>query len=234
MDADKLSIPSHIRLAGGTAVQVEFDGVRERTSAVVLGYDPDQFLILKLLGQKIHELSKLFKGNTVILRYIHEGVVYGFECQSLGSVTTPERLLFANYPTIVATQNLRQHPRQKCALPATVVIEEQEYPAACLDLSKGGAQLRFVAPPPPESAEGEDEEAAEPPELKVPEVETELGLKLTLPGQTDSTEFACIVRSVERLDDAGLIGVEYAESGGDGIAVVSGYLDALARVSEAS
>lgn len=192
-----LDIPNAIQIDTGVTVQLHFHGDDARHHGTVVGMDPDRFLIVKLHDSTMLDLSKLFQGNSVIVRYLHNGVVHGFESQSRGHITSPDRLLFVSYPVIVATQELRRQKRTACLLPATMRHADNEAVGRLCDLSVAGALFNIALP---------DADAS------FPENQTEFELEFLLPGSAEPLATQATVRNQNRQDRPGYsLGVEFNE-----------------------
>ena len=219
---EQWDVPGKVAIGLGTPVQVELEGVAGRTPGTLVGLVPERYLVLGLGGERDANYSKLFKGNSIVVRYIFDGAVYGFQTASLGSVTSPDRLLFVSYPSIVAEQSLRSFPRSACVLAAEIEIDDEETPAQVLDLSVRGLQLVYR-----EELEDEDDE----PGSTMPDVEDDITVKVTLPGAADAVEIATTVRN-QGFDDEGRcrLGVEFEEPDEDLVEAITNYVSALAKV----
>jgi len=177
----------------GTQMQLEFESIKGRFNSTVVGMDPPAYLILKPSGDASRVAAKLYKGNTVVVRYIHAGSVYGFQSTTLGTIAEPVRLVFIAYPKIVAEHNIRTDKRIECVLPATVTVGEEALEAVILDVSQGGCRLSLSEPPADSGIR----------------VGSELAIAFALPGIEGRLEVEGKVRNV-RQDERGLeLGVQF-------------------------
>lgn len=180
-----------IRIELATPLHVEFEGVASRTTGMLVGMEVDEYLIIKLTSALGAVASRLFKGNLLVVRYLFEGTVYGFQCKSLGSVASPARLLFVSYPTIVAERVIRSRQRVPCRLPVLLETLNGALAALLLDVNSSGGRVWFV----PEASLEE-----QPPAL--PEVDESLGMALKLPGVATDLQLTGTVRN-RRVDSHG-------------------------------
>lgn len=94
--------------------------------------------------QNISHISNLiYKGNTITVRYMHEGTVLGFESRISYFVTNPVKLIFIEYLEKIETHDLRVHKRLDCFLPASVSIADNSIEGTITNISKEGCH--FVA-----------------------------------------------------------------------------------------
>jgi len=83
--------------------------------------------------------------DTCTIRFLKEGVAYGFEAEVVTIQFFPFPLMFFSYPSNIACVKLRVAPRYKTDLPATLcdaagkVIEND---AVVLDISEGGCRVQ--------------------------------------------------------------------------------------------
>lgn len=110
----------------------------------LLGWDPGSFLMTKAIyiqGQP----SKLKNNDLCKVRYLKDGVAYGFESEVISVQFYPFPLMFLKYPVNIERLDIRVSRRFKFDLPAVfsessgVVISSD---AVILDVSEGGCGLR--------------------------------------------------------------------------------------------
>lgn len=118
-----------------------------RTTVRLLGDVPDQYIVLR--GSGLGGLRFSY-GDTVILRYLHAGVVCAFPALVLTMTVAPEHLLFVSYPR---ADRVRKHPlrsaeRLACTLPCRLTHAGVTRAGLVVDLSETGCQclLRSDAP----------------------------------------------------------------------------------------
>ena len=88
---------------------------------VLIGVERGKYLIIKL--PPISDISSsLHEKNHVVIRYVFEHHVYGFRTTLIGSIQSPARLYFVDYPEMVKQLNLRKAKRYNCLLPARVCV----------------------------------------------------------------------------------------------------------------
>jgi hypothetical protein len=114
-----------------------------RTSVRLLGRVPGKYLVLR--GSGLQGLRFSY-GDSVILRYLHAGVVCAFRTFSLKMTNVPEPLLFVSYPRpqMVRQHSLRSAQRITCTLPARLMLKGLASTGVVVDLSATGCQ--YVLP----------------------------------------------------------------------------------------
>lgn len=142
---DSLETRPHVEGEFGTEIQLEIDGVASRLQTQLIGIDTDRILIVKTptMSQIGGINVKLFAGNRVIVRYVFEGVVYGFETAIVEAISSPLRLLFLAYPKLVTARTIRSNPRVNTSLPARLKAGETGADGTVTDISISGCQLEI-------------------------------------------------------------------------------------------
>lgn len=128
----------------GTALQIEIQGLDAKIKTKLIGMENWEYLILKAPVGYAGIRSKMVEGNKVVVRFVQEGSVYGFESFILGVTDKPTSLLIIDYPRTVAEKSLRQAQRKDCYITAAITIDGEESEGAVVDISKGGC--RCIAP----------------------------------------------------------------------------------------
>jgi hypothetical protein len=142
---DSIETRPHVEGEFGTEIQLEIDGVASRLQTQLIGIDTDRILIVKTptMSQIGGINVKLFAGNRVIVRYVFEGVVYGFETAIVEAISSPLRLLFLAYPKLVTARTIRSNPRVNTSLPARLKAGETGADGTITDISISGCQLEI-------------------------------------------------------------------------------------------
>ena len=128
----------HIRQ--GSTILINFPEQETPIKTQILGFSKDEFLLIRfpyIPGIR----DKIQVGRGVVIRYLYEGTIFGFQAYILNSVTKPVPLLFLDYPGSVEVYDLRQYKRIQCQLPARVYIKDEELEGMILDLSHGGCKV---------------------------------------------------------------------------------------------
>ena len=119
-------------------IQIEETNIRFKSNLV--GVERDAYLIVKT--PSISGIgNKITAGDTVIVRYLSEGSVFGFESTIEGSIVRPARLVFIKYPKFVECKSIRRFKRISCNIPSTGEINGAEFKGMIVDISKGGCRF---------------------------------------------------------------------------------------------
>lgn len=167
----------------GTQLQLEIEGVSTRQKSVLVGMVSDKCLIVEAsFANNIK--NRLFQGNKIVVRFIYEGTVFGFESELIKAIFDPIKLLFISYPKIIARHELRSQKRFESFLPSDLSIKNKNYRGVILDINERGCRC-LVTP----LQDG-----------NLPNVMISQGLtiKFQLPGVEDKVEISGIVKNFKR------------------------------------
>jgi c-di-GMP-binding flagellar brake protein YcgR len=138
----------HLFMPAGTDVQIEVGGVDFKLQSTIVGALSKQYIILKApsSNNSISINTKLYGGNTVTVRYLYNGTVYGFQSTLLGSIKEPVKLIFVSYPKMIASRELRALKRLHCCIPSKTLIHESEYNTIIKDINTTGCRILLKYP----------------------------------------------------------------------------------------
>lgn len=205
----------------GTQLQIEVEGVASRLKSHLVGMDLGKYLILDLSHVNLSGgvRHKLFKRNTVVVRYIYSGKVYGFQSYILGATTDPAKLLFVAYPKVVAENNIRKSYRVESHLPARIKANEIEVEATLIDISQTGCKCQI--------------KQSRLKEAKVTvEVNKEINLLTVLPGIQEELNLTGFVRNLNKDTSEVTFGMEFYELDSQAENSLLHYLSAIMTARE--
>jgi c-di-GMP-binding flagellar brake protein YcgR len=136
--------PPQIEAEPGTELMLEVDGVYGHLKSELIGMRPGHYLIIRTPAGPPGFSSKLYRGNTILVRYLAEGTACGFQTHIMTNITEPEPLTFIECPRLVQEKTLRSARRLDTYLPCKVAVQEQTVKGNIIDLSRTG--FRCVLP----------------------------------------------------------------------------------------
>jgi c-di-GMP-binding flagellar brake protein YcgR len=130
----------------GATLKLQIGGTDARLTSELIGVEEDKYLIIRMppvpsVGTVSNLLSLLYKGNTVVVRYMHRGTLFGFKSRIYHVIIDPVKLIFLEYPKKVEDHNLRTHRRVDCYLPASAGIAGNTIEGAITDISREGCHF---------------------------------------------------------------------------------------------
>ncbi len=130
----------------GTKLNIEFIEKKMRLSSKLVGIEEDKYIIIKIPSM-LTGLDILNKGNGIIVKYLEKGTAFVFTSYILQLISSPEMLLFVEYPKKIEDHNIRDKQRLDCYLPAHIIPDggsgKYDIEGAVTDISKGGC--KFIA-----------------------------------------------------------------------------------------
>ena len=195
----------------GTMLQIQTRQIKEYGLSSLVGKVAGQFLIVHTPSLKTFPMS-LKKENHIIVRYVHNGMVYGFQCTLIHFMDKPFGISFLSYPESIETVSLRSHERVSCFIPATAKIKNAVYDGVIMDLSITGCSFYHLF---------QERENAEFPML---EKEEPLSLTLQLTGESGDYTIEAIVRSSRQDSQKIVIGAQFQDLHSDVQNEISEYI----------
>jgi c-di-GMP-binding flagellar brake protein YcgR len=201
----------------GTQLFLQLEGIEVRLKSSLVGMEPGDYLIVQM-PHMAGINTRLGSGNQLIVRYIRSGTVYGFQCNVIGYIMKPFRLLFLSYPKIISSHNLRKQHRVECFIPVVIWSKENEYAGAIMDISSGGCLLTCQA-----HAEKN---------LPLIEVGDRIKLSFQLPGQTGTLMTTGQARNIIQESDKTSLGLEFDPSDSETLKQIEDYVENVARFKD--
>ena len=83
-------------------------------------------------------MGALVPNTRTVVRYVYQGIVFGFETYIIQAIVAPIPFLLLAYPREFAEKNIREFRRINCFLPAVVTIDQQTIEGTITDISNRG------------------------------------------------------------------------------------------------
>ncbi len=184
----------------GTKLEIQFKGGGTQLTSELTGVEDDKYLMIKwpTVDPKVDAANLICKGNTVFVKYLHEGIEFSFQSHILEVISNPAKLIFIKYPENTEVNVLREHRRIDCYLPASVRIADNKIKGAITNISRIG--VLFVAEMP-----------AYDNTINQLETGNEIGLTFQLPGVQRELSMIAKLRNITKDKDKVRIGIEYGK-----------------------
>lgn len=202
----------------GTPLLVDLVNLDLRLKSELVGMGGKDYLIIKFSHNAITGSfrSKQVLESPLVVRYLYDGTVFGFESMIENVVSSPAKVAFIGYPTSIEEHNTRTSPRYDCVLPAVITVEGGEFEGVVVDLSANGCRCVIR-----ESRERPDELSA------AFGMDTETGISINLPGVTEKVDIKGLVRNITHDSDSICFGVMFADVAETARAHVEKYLSLI-------
>lgn len=142
-DIEKHFQQRKVNIEIGTQVLMQISGVAGRFPSQFVGRDQERFMIFKIPRAQVNLSNRLVKGAPLVVRYRHQGRIFGFESMILGVMPEPFGLLYVNSPNIIEEHRLRKNTRIDCYLPCSVELAEGQAGGVIVNISSQGARCLF-------------------------------------------------------------------------------------------
>ncbi|HNY27512.1 MAG TPA: flagellar brake protein [Candidatus Sumerlaeota bacterium] len=149
------------KLSPGKILMVQRQMSTNKYKCPVLGIRPPDFLLIELPNYGNAPIGMLC-GDQCSVRFLSQGVIYGFQTAVAQVYYDPFPMMFVDYPKQFEEISVRRVQRLECHLPATVTPVEQEEPLSngwgwdqtwkehqsfIIDLGEGGLQVAIPTLP---------------------------------------------------------------------------------------
>ena len=126
-------------LRQGLPLVLTTPAVQGNLKGELVGFASPEFLIVRLpLTAGVRSINS---GDSIMVRFLADGTIFGFRTEILSLVTKPAPLLVLNYPDTIEKRELRKDKRINCLLPARLEVAEVFFPSMVTDLSRSGCRL---------------------------------------------------------------------------------------------
>lgn len=167
----------------GTQLQLEIEGVSTRLKSVLVGMVSNKCLIVDALFANTIK-NRLFQGNKIVVRFLYEGTIFGFQSELIKAIFDPIKLLFISYPKIIARHELRSQKRFESFLPSDLSIKNKMFRGVILDISERGCRCLIKA------SQGEN--------MPNITINQDLTINFQLPGVENEMTISGIVKNFKR------------------------------------
>lgn len=133
-----------LRLQPGVRIQLLHGAERHRIVVALVGYAPEEFLIVRQLTA--NGTAELQLGTPFVARLLSGQHVFTFMTQSLRHYPAPANYWHLAWPSTVESTRFRSAPRVDTDIPAIVDLTDGSHAEAALgDIGVGGALLKSHA-----------------------------------------------------------------------------------------
>ncbi len=190
----------HLPITLEAELIIELVNLKHAIKGSVIGLEKGKYLIIKIAP---HDLigsfaSDLVRETPMVIKYQHQGVVYGFKAKILNVVPVPARLFFISYPDKVEELHVLSSSRYACNLQAVAMFGYQLIEMTVIDISEDGCLCAVKASP--------SEKAL----YDSAQVNKMIELKVQLPGD-GRADLVGIIKNVSKEDDRIHLGIKFEE-----------------------
>lgn len=157
----------------------------------LIGWEPDAFLVTGIV-QSSGKTGQLKAGERCMMRFLKEGVAYGFETKILAINFNPFPVMFSKYPKVIEQFTVRKFSRVKVNLPAQLLDGDGRFVAetTITDISAGGCGLTM-------------------PTQAGREFPSETSYRIRFTAMNHTMWLCCSIRKMKTFQDTQVLGVEF-------------------------
>ncbi|HEU4618079.1 MAG TPA: flagellar brake protein [Gammaproteobacteria bacterium] len=128
----------------GQRVSIESPRHKQKLWTQMIGFKPGHYVIFEKPHGHDGIEGPLRDGDSLVIRFLKDGTVFGFRTPVLHTMSIPYQMLFVAYPVEVLQHSLRSSPRLQCYLPCEGEVGGRIFSRAFIrDFSATGCQLRI-------------------------------------------------------------------------------------------
>jgi len=140
---DVTLLNSRLATAGlqpGSDLFIQLDGKGRQFKCKLIGLDPGAYVVVSF--PLIRSTAKeILPGETMVVRYLWNGSVWGFRAPLLNTTLIPAPLLFLSHPDKIERYDLRDKQRIDCIIPATASLYGKEIDGIVVDIAESGCKF---------------------------------------------------------------------------------------------
>lgn len=133
---------AELQIAIGTPLLLSISGHSQAFKSSLVGFKLNGYIIFEI--PRAAGIDSQITANSAISgTLISSGVVIRFKASVLNYVETPARLVFASFPELLDSRELRKVKRKQCYIPAVLKLYTtmSQYSGAIVDISLGGCRF---------------------------------------------------------------------------------------------
>lgn len=182
----------------GTSLLVEITSLKLRIKSVMVGMEHGRYIIVRISEQDLigNFRSEAVIDSPMVIRYMHNGIIYGFKTGVLNVVSQPAKLFFVKYPDSVEEFSVRGRSRYECVLPASTMFANDIVDMIIVDISREGCQAMIkVSEPRRDELYG------------LIQVNKKIGMRVQFPGSDGKYDLTGTIRNVGKEPEKIILGV---------------------------
>lgn len=116
------------------------EDAEEKIMVTLVGWDEKVFILAK---SPFFRSTKITSDDDCVIRYVKDGIAYGFKTRMLSMQYIPETMVFFRYPDEIKSMPFRKSKRVRTNIPARLLKKEEEnrfttVDAKIIDISETG------------------------------------------------------------------------------------------------
>jgi hypothetical protein len=213
-ELDQIATPPALMIDSGTKLHIKIEGISSiPISSLFVGMEVDEYIAIKPPAPFTSIKHKIFPGSQFVIRYLFKGAIYAFQTKVIDMISKPIRLVFMEYPKMVADRNIRSSKRTRAFIPAILKNEVHRRDVVITDISKKGCRIQFLN-------SGKERHT-------LPRKDDQVTLNCQFPGVEGERQVLGTIRNFEKKKDYLTFGVEFTDVSKDFQSIIAGYILAV-------
>lgn len=207
----------------GTEVLLELAALKLRIKSAIVGMEKGRYLIVRISDQDLigSFRSELVKESPMVLKFLHNNIIYGFSTEIIAVVSDPAKLFFVAYPKKIDTAVQQERARFECVLPATSMLGNDIIDMVIVDISREGCLCRIKVA----GAKGEYL-------YRFLQVDKKVDIIVQFPGSEAKYDLTGRVRNISKDPDRIMLGVMFEGIPDETKARIDGYISLVAEAEK--
>ena len=182
----------------GQNLTVNFDSIDLTLESMLIGMIPEHCLIITTPSHFIVTQTEVTPGSVILVKFNHMEQLYLFRARITRVITTPQHVLFLEYPTIIHYHDIRKATRASASFPCLVKTQDGSvFNGIFKDISSTGALLHLTR---------KDNDALPDVDIRQP-----ITLTCSLPEFNDKLELEGSIKNFKKDDQSLQIGAEFSK-----------------------
>lgn len=207
----------------GTEVLLELAALKLRIKSAIVGMEKGRYLIVRISDQDLigSFRSELVKESPMVLKFLHNNIIYGFSTEIIAVVSDPAKLFFVAYPKKIDTAVQQERARFECVLPATSMLGNDIIDMVIVDISREGCLCRIKVA----GAKGEYL-------YRFLQVDKKVDIIVQFPGSEAKYDLTGRARNISKDPDRIMLGVMFEGIPDETKARIDGYISLVAEAEK--
>lgn len=205
----------HLDIPVGDELVLRIPGLNQTYRGKIVGADPYDYIIARV-RMPSDVRRQLARGGQVVVKFAHQGTVFGFRGNVVNAISSPASLLFIEYPDTIEKVSLRQNSRLDCNIDGLLESADDKHECIVVNVSESGCRI---------SARAGSRDA-----LTKTDVGDSMVITMTL-GRLGTITTPIAVRNISSEKGIITIGAMFLDISDDEVAIIQQYLDKLERLT---
>ncbi len=204
-----------LNIAIGNQLLMEVDEVNYTVNSLFIGYKKDEYFLTTLPSKFGTIKQKLFPGNHVVIKYLHQGTVYVFPTKIMDIISKPTPLIVFIYPKFIQSVVLRAMKRAESCIPTQTTINKTNRGGIIRDITINGCCCHFRTVP------------GKPRQFQL---DRPIKLECQFPGIEGGLELEGAIKNIQKKEGQNVLGIKFNQISSYSEKIIIEYLYSIGEV----